>query len=183
MSHTRPTVSVQDLLRHALPIGTRLVAGQAGLHGAVSWVAVLHTRPPAFPSLEGRELALLSIDALHLLSDKLTLTSIIHDLAQMDVAAIAVVGTVDSAARKAAQDHNIPLLNLPDGVVLRQLERDCVRVLLGTPPSPEERGAVIHEQLLQLSTENRGLRALIAALADLSGRTVVVQDKRLAILA
>jgi purine catabolism regulator len=183
MTNMRPTVAVRDLLRNALPVGTRLVAGRAGLARPVAWVAVLHTRPPAFPSLEGRELALLSMDALHLLSDKLTLTAIIHDLAQMEVAAIGVIGAIDGAARKAAEEHGIPLLSLPSGSAMRQLERDCVRVLLGTPPSPEERGAIIHEQLLQLSTENRGLRAVIAALADLSNRTVVVQDKRLDILA
>ncbi|MFQ3536302.1 MAG: helix-turn-helix domain-containing protein [Aggregatilineales bacterium] len=183
MSDLRPTITVQDLLRHALPVGTRLVAGREGVRRAVSWIAVLHTRPPAFPSLEGRELALLSIDALHLLSDKLTLTAIIHDLAQVDVAAIGVVGPIDAAARKAAESYGIPLLSLPDGAPLRQLERDCARVLVGTPPSPEERAAAIHEQLLQLSTANRGLRAIVNALADLSGLTVVVQDKRLDILA
>ncbi|MCS6871727.1 MAG: helix-turn-helix domain-containing protein [Anaerolineae bacterium] len=182
MSDSRPVVTVQDMLRHTMPVGTRIVAGRDGVTKPISWVAVLHTRPPAFPSLEGRELALLSIDALHLLSDKLTLAAIIHDLAQVDVAALGVVGTIDPAARKAAESYGIPLLNLPDGTVLRQLERDCVRLLVGTPPSPEERGRAIHEQLLQLSTANRGLRAVIAALADLSGLTIVVQDKRLDIL-
>jgi purine catabolism regulator len=183
MSNSRPSVTIQDLLRYALPVGTRFVAGREGATRAVSWVAVLHTRPPAFTSLEGRELTLLSIDALRLLSDKLTLTTIIHDLAQVNVAAIGVVGAIDAAARKAAESYGIPLLSLPDGASLRQLERECMRILVGTPPSAEERATVIHEQLLQLSTANRGLRALIAALADLSGMTVVVQDKRLDIIA
>lgn len=183
MSDARPLVTVQDLLRWTLPVGTRLVAGREGAARPVAWVTVLQTRAPAFPSLEGRELALLSLDALHLLSDKLTLSAIIHDLAQMDVAAIGVIGGVDAAARQAAESYGIPLLDLPDGTSLRHLERECVRLLAGAPPSVAERAAVIHEQLLQLSTANRGLRALIGALADLSGMTVAVQDKRLEIIA
>ncbi len=171
--------TVRDLLRTALPMGTRIAAGQKGLNRVVTWTSVLHTRPPAFPSLEGRELALLSIDALHLLNDKLTLTDIINDLAQMEVSAIGVVGNIDSNARAAADDHSIPLLNLPPGTSLRHIERDVVKVLVGPPPAAEVRGMEIHEQLLQLSTENRGMAVLISAIVDATGKTVVVQDKRL----
>ncbi|GAB4544895.1 MAG: PucR family transcriptional regulator [Anaerolineae bacterium] len=180
---SRAQMTVFDLLRYALPVGTRILAGRSGILRPVSWTSLLHTRPPAFPSLEGREMVLLSIDALHLLSDKLTLVGLVHDLAQMDVSAIGVVGSVDASARKAADDYGIPLLNLPNGLSLRHIERDIVKVLVGPPPPADERGHIIHEQLLQLSTENRGMRALIAALADLTGRTVVVQDKRMDILA
>jgi purine catabolism regulator len=171
--------TIRDLLRSALPMGTRIVAGQKGLNRVVTWTSVLHTRPPAFPTLEGRELALLSIDALHLLNDKLTLADIVNDLAQMEVAAIGVVGNIDARARAAAEEHAIPLLNLPPGTSLRHVERDVVKVLVGPPPSAEQRGMEIHEQLLQLSTENRGMAALIGAIVDATGKTVVVQDKRL----
>lgn len=183
MTGQRPQITVLDLLRNALPMGTRVVGGANGLARLVSWTSLLHTRPPAFPSLEGREIALLSLDALHLLNDKLTLTDIVMDLAQMDVSAIGVIGAVDGRARKAADEHSIPLLGLPAGSSLRQIERDVVRVLVGPPPAPEVRGQEIHEQLLQLSTENRGMKALIAALADSTGHTVIVQDKRLDIVA
>src|SRR5438045_3145705 len=171
--------TVRDLLRSALPMGTRVIAGHKGLQRMVTWTSVLHTRPPAFPSLEGRELALLSLDALHLLNDKLTLADIVNDLAQMEVAAVGVVGNVDPRARAAADEHAIPLLNLPPGTSLRQVERDVVKVLVGPMPSAEARGLEVHQQLLQLSTENRGMAALIAAIVDANGKTVVVQDKRL----
>ncbi|MCC7447013.1 MAG: helix-turn-helix domain-containing protein [Anaerolineae bacterium] len=171
--------TVRDLLRSALPMGTRLVAGQQGLSRVITWTSVLHTRPPAFPSLEGRELALLSIDALHLLNDKLTLADIINDLAQMEVSAIGVVGNIDARARAAAEERSLPLLNLPPGTSLRHVERDVVKVLVGPPPSAEQRGMEVYQQLLQLSTENRGMAALIGAIADATGKTVAVQDKRL----
>jgi PucR family transcriptional regulator, purine catabolism regulatory protein len=170
--------TIRDLLRNALPMGTRIVAGHKGLNRTVTWTSVLHTRPPAFPSLEGRELALLSIDALHLLNDKLTLSDIVNDLAQMEVAAIGVLGGIDAHARTAADEAGIPLLALPVGSSLRHVERDIVKVLVGPLPSAEQRGMEIYQQLLQLSTENKGMTALISALVDATGRTIVVQDKR-----
>jgi len=183
MSTPRAQVTVSELLRVALPMGTRVIAGFNGLNRPVNWISVLHTRPPAFPSLERRELVLLSIDALHLLSDKLTLTDLINDVSQMEVAAIGVIGNVDPRARKTADELEIPVLNLPSGVSLRQIERDVVKALIGPPVVIESRGQEIHEQLLQLSTENKGLKALVAALSDAANRTVVVQDKRLDVAA
>jgi purine catabolism regulator len=171
--------TVRDLLRTALPMGTRVIAGHKGLGRIVTWTSVLHTRPPAFPSLEGRELALLSLDALHLLNDKLTLADIVSDLANVEVAAIGVVGNIDARARAAAEETGIPLLNLPLGTSLRQVERDVVKVLVGPMPSAEQRGMEVHQQLLQLSTENRGMAALIDAIVDATSKTIVVQDKRL----
>src|SRR5258708_1385372 len=171
--------TVSDLLRSALPMGTRVIAGHKGLQRSVTWISVLQTRPPAFASLEGRELALLSIDALHLLNDKLTLADLINDLAQMEVAAIGVVGAIDARAKDAAEEHMIPLLNLPTGTSLRHVERDVVKVLVGPSPSAEQRGMEIHAQLLQLSTENKGMAALVNAIVDATGKTVIVQDKRL----
>ncbi len=171
--------TVRDLLRTVLPMGTHVAAGQKGLDRLVTWTSVLHTRPPAFPSLEGRELALLSIDALHLLNDKLTLADIINDLAEVEVAAIGVVGAIDSKACAAAEAHMIPLLNLPVGASLRHIERDIVKALVGPPSPAEQRGLEVHQQLLQLSTENRGKEALVRAIADATGKTIVIQDKRL----
>ena len=47
-------LTLHDLLRLALPVGTMIVAGQQGAHRPITWVHVLNTRPPAFPHLRGR---------------------------------------------------------------------------------------------------------------------------------
>jgi purine catabolism regulator len=71
-------ITVHDLLRLALPAGTSVVAGHQGVYHPVAWIGVLNTRPPAFPDLRGGEMALLSLDAMRLLSDKLTLVSLVR---------------------------------------------------------------------------------------------------------
>jgi purine catabolism regulator len=171
--------NVRDLLRLALPAGTAIVAGNQGAQRPVTWVHVLNTRPPAFPDLRGGEMTLLSLDAMRLLSDKLTLVGLIRDLAAMEVSAIGVLGEIGRPAQDAANELSVPLLRLPDTAQLRNVERDVVQVLMGNPVSPEERGQQVREQLLQLSTENRGLPALATVIAQMVGKTVVVQDKRL----
>jgi PucR family transcriptional regulator, purine catabolism regulatory protein len=183
MAPQRNAITILDLLRYALPVGTQVVTGTDYLIKTVSWTSVLHARPPAFSSLEGRELALISMETLHLLSDKLTLTDILNDLARMDVAAVGVLGNIDARARRAADDLHVPLLSLPSGVQMRQIERNVIGVLVGPLPAADTRGNDIHQQLLQLSTENKGMKALTSALADLCGYTVVVQDKRLDVVA
>ncbi|MBN1201031.1 MAG: helix-turn-helix domain-containing protein [Anaerolineae bacterium] len=176
-------ITVSDLLRLALPVGSTVVAGHRGIVHPVMWVSVLNTRPPAFPDLRGGELALLSLDAMHLLSDKLTLISLLHELAEMDVTAVGVVGEIAPPAGAVADDLGIPLIRLPETVQLRTLERLIAQVLMGSPVTPDGRASDVREQLLQLSTENRGLEALVEALANITGKTVVTQDKRLRPLA
>lgn len=175
-----PTViTVQDLLRLTLPVGTIIVAGRQRMTTPVKWVSVLNTRPPAFPDLQGRELALLSLDAMRLLSDKLTLVSLIRELSEADVSAIGVQGEIALPAQAAAEEQGTPLLRLPETVPLRDLETQVAQVLLGTPPSPQARGQEIREQLLQFSTENRGLEMLAEVLATIACKTIIIQDKRL----
>ncbi len=175
----QPTYTVRQLLRLALPVGTTVAAGSPGLVRPVTWVSVLNTRPPAFSDLRGGEIALLSLDAMHLLSDKLTLVSLVRDLAEMQVAAVGVQGEIGRPAQATAEELSVPLLRLPDTASLRRTENRIAQVLMGHPVSPEERGQQVREQLLQISTENRGLAALTGILATLIGKTVVVQDKRL----
>ncbi|MBN1680196.1 MAG: helix-turn-helix domain-containing protein [Anaerolineae bacterium] len=178
-----PDTTVHDLLRFALPAGTHILAGRLGLYNPVRWVSLLNTRPPAFPNLGSGDMALLSLNAMHLLSDKLTLVSLMRDLAEMEVTVIGVVGEVGQPARDTADELGIPLLNLPDTVSLRRVESQVAQALMGNTLAPHIRAQEVREQLLQLSTENRGLEALTGVLAEVVGKTVVIQDKRLQPLA
>ena len=47
--------TVEEVWQVALPAGTSLVAGEAGLGREVTWTARLRPRPPGFDALEGGE--------------------------------------------------------------------------------------------------------------------------------
>ena len=88
-------VTAREVLALLERRGARLVAGAAGLDRLVSWASAMRARPPAFESLQGGELALLALGtlrALHAQDDSLTLARLVADLAERQVAAIAVAG-------------------------------------------------------------------------------------------
>ena len=97
-----PPITVHDVVRLALPPGTTVVAGAAGLLHQVSWVATPRATLPAFVNLRGGELALLSVAAIQALDERLTLANLVERLAPVPISAIAVLGEVSDAARTAA---------------------------------------------------------------------------------
>ena len=52
-------LTVDDVIKLALPSGTTVVAGRAGLDREVTWAARIRSSPPAFGHLAGGELVLL----------------------------------------------------------------------------------------------------------------------------
>src|ERR671927_40503 len=87
-----PPITVHDVLRLALPPGTTVVAGGAGLLHQVTWVATPRATLPAFVNLRGGELALISVAAVQALDDRLTLANLVERLAPVPISAIAVLG-------------------------------------------------------------------------------------------
>ena len=52
------SITVNDVLRLALPPGTAVVAGASGLQRQVTWVVTPRATLPAFTNLRGGEVAL-----------------------------------------------------------------------------------------------------------------------------
>src|SRR4029450_7400634 len=98
-----PPITVHDVVRLALPPGTAVVAGAAGLLHQVSWVATPRATLPAFVNLRGGGLALVSLAAIQALDERLTLANLVERLAPVPISAIAVIGEISDAARAAAE--------------------------------------------------------------------------------
>ncbi len=112
-------------------------------------------------------------------------------------AAQADVKTIRSAAGQGALavlllGDDLPELELPDDFPVAQLPGDwdpqevqrlLLTVLINQRAAVIERGVRIHTQLSELEAEGAGLDGLVQAMADLSGRGVIVQDKRGQVLA
>lgn len=173
---TEMAVTVEDLLELAFPEGTEVVAGRAGLNREVLWARTLRPRPPAFETIDGGEVALLSSGQLTLF-ESLTLSHVVIRLADAGVAAVALVGSYDAASIEAAESRNLPLLRLPDGVSLNEVERTAIAAIVGHQAELQKRAADIHRQLAQLVFEERGLQAVAERLAEISGKAVILQDE------
>jgi purine catabolism regulator len=192
---------VQALLERR---GARLVAGGAGNDRPVTWASAMRARPPAFENLQGGELALVSLATLRMLhaqDETLTLERLIQDLAERGVAAIAVAGLLaptapsapppgspDAADRRAATAGEcaladalrLPLLALPAGVLLSEVERDVIAFVVAeraaaSEPRPEApRDA--YDALMRASLRGDDDRALGQRLTGILGVAIALED-------
>ncbi|MBA2755571.1 MAG: PucR family transcriptional regulator ligand-binding domain-containing protein, partial [Chloroflexia bacterium] len=170
-----PLISVQDIIGLALPAGTRVVAGNAGLGREVTWATRLRPTPPAFGHLSGGELVLLPAGVLDLLDERLTLEGAIHQLAGFAVAAIGSAGEIDGGARRAADETSLPLLQIPPDVDLGQVEREAARAITERRRAIQRRGQDAGHRLMELAIAGEPLSRMVSGLAELSGRAVALE--------
>lgn len=170
-------ISVADLLRRALPAETGVIAGESGLGREVTWATRLRPAPPAFSHLNGGELVLLPPGTLELLDERLTLDEAIRQLSHFGVAAVAVSDNGTAAARSAADEASLPLLQLPDGIEFGTLERETSRFIAERRREIQRRGQEVGRKLMELAIAGEPLSALARDLARLSSRAVALENR------
>lgn len=175
MSYDRNTASLQSLLRYALPFGTNLVAGDAATE--INWAVMVRAQPPAFPDIEGGELALVSMDILRSYDNRIQLGEIVDSLAQAGVDAIAVDDRIPKTVITLADQHRIALLQLPKEANLSGIERAVNKAILNHTAQLTERALEIQRQLTRLVSENRDIDALLQVMARTTAKPVVLHDQ------
>lgn len=172
------SASVRHILSLLAPRGAQLVAGTEGLDRRVTWATRMRARLPAFESVRGGELALLSLSRLHRLDE--TLPHLLDSLFKAGVAAVAVearsLESLDQEAISLANSLRFPLLLLPAGAVLEEIEREVITFVVGFRGENERRATEISHQLMQLSAHGAGIAGICEQLARLTDKWIVVQD-------
>lgn len=169
-----PSVTVRDVLRLALPLGTQVTAGASGMGRQVTWVATLRATLPAFAELRGGELALLSVEAAQALDSRLTLAVLVRRLAHapVPVAGVVALGPLTAEDAAAAEEGRLPLLQLPAETDLREVEREITRLVSDYEAQFERRSAQLYDLLTQRSISGQGLPGLLDALAERTGQSL-----------
>lgn len=152
----RSTTSIDDIFRLAFPAGAQLLTGEEYLARSVSWACCLRPSPPAFPKLDGSELALIDMDDLRRLDAQMRLDRVVHSLQSARVSAIAVLGTVEPSAVRAAQATQLPLFQLPASESLVQVERAVIRLIVDRAGYVAQRSAELQRELNQIALEGGG---------------------------
>ncbi|MFN8533999.1 MAG: helix-turn-helix domain-containing protein [Dehalococcoidia bacterium] len=176
-------LTVEDLLHSTLGPDPLVLTGTPGLGIEVSWAAALRSRPPAFEGLKGGELAIVSLAAMRQLDDRLTLARLLEQLAGLGVAAVAVAGAVDDEACRTAERLGLPLVQLPETVSTRDLEGRVTRAIVERRSELQRLGQDLYHQLLELVVGGRGVDAIVAKLADITGRPAALEDNALNLIA
>jgi purine catabolism regulator len=153
----------------------QLLAGLRGLGRRVAWIGTMRARLPAFGGFTGGELALLSLATLRLLcasNGTLSLAGLVDELASLGAAAIVITdpesraGPADIAAlaeaKSRADQHGIPLLELPAGTPLPMVERAVIRYLMDQREArAASRQPPAEVEHLQASLRGEALEALL----------------------
>ncbi len=170
------TCSIHDLLRLALPPGTRLLTPETGLRQPIRHAVSLRATLPAFPALHGGELVLMSVQDALALDERLTLRNIIARLSNVRIAAIAAVGPIDDEAVAAAVAADLPLLHLPAPANPRAVERDVLLLLDNPRLQVERRAAQLYSDLTQQVARGEGIAGVLHTVAEATGRSVGFYD-------
>src|SRR5215469_5923837 len=177
-SQSESSASVRNILHLLASRDARLVAGAAGLERRVTWACRMRARLPAFESIQGGELALLTLSQLRRLEE--TLPHLLKSLHLAGAAVIAVAAQSEDAlgdeGKELADQLHLPLILLPSSALLEEIEREVITFVVSFRSETERKATEIAQQLMQLSVQGAGIQGLCEALANSRGKWVVVQD-------
>jgi len=167
-------VALSELLRLAFPGGSEFIGTSEQRSRVVQWASVINLPLHDESEVEEDDLVLLPVDAT-----EPELLAAINALAQAEVAAVAHVGPLPEPATKAARHAKLPIILLPPNSSLRQMLQAALTLITNRQAQMTQRAAQVRQQLEQLVAEGAGLEAIVWAMADLTRKGVIMQDKRL----
>ena len=170
----KSTATLGDVYHLALPADTQLLSGGEFLNRSVSWACSLRPSPPAFPKLEGSELALVDIEDLRRLDHKVRLDRVVRSLHAAGVSGVAVLGTVSAVAVQAARECGLALFELPMTVSLTQVERAIIRLIVDRSGYITQRSAELQRELNQAALNSGGLSQIAQKLHAFVQQPVVL---------
>ncbi len=138
----------------------------------------MRARLPAFESVRGGELALLTLAQLRRLDE--TLPHLLTSLHKEGVAAVAVgapsLGALGHEALTTADQLHLPLLLLPPSALLEEIEREVITFVVSFRGESERKATEVSHQLMQLSAQSMGLQSICDQLARSCEEWIVLQD-------
>lgn len=182
MNDSNHIITVEDVRKLALPLGTQVITGDGLLDHAVSWTTVIYAKD----NIRAKTVQSGEVILVAPIEDKnepvWTDTEIIRWASDHEATAVVLSNPVSPTAVAEAKSNNIPILVIPPNSRIRVVEKTIVSLLVDRKGHVERRGTQIYKQLTQISSQNEGMPELIGAMARLTNKAVVIQDKRLRII-
>lgn len=183
MSEAPQRLTVEDVRKLSLPLGTRVVAGEGLLLSRpVAWTTVIYPSDAVnSKTLQNDELILVA-PRENGAGKQTTDVDVVRWASENKASAVVLSDTPSPNAIAEANAYGIPVMTLPNGSRIRMVEKAVVSLLVDHKGQIERRGTQIYRQLTQISSRNEGMPELINEMARLTNKAVVIQDKRLQIL-
>ncbi len=175
-------VTIGDVIRLSLPFGTMVSSGPGQMGRAVNWIVTFADWHNMTDEVQARDLVILPL-ALQQQTPSSELVQYITALADIPAAALITFQDLTSEVKRAALHLDFPVLLLPENTSLRYVQRIITSLLLDRQTQTTERGMELYRELSEMSLDGRGLNAMADMMSTVTGKIVVVQDKRLDIRA
>jgi len=171
-------VSLYELVRLALPVGTTIATGRDQRGRPVEWATVLGLPVRGEVMASAGDFVFCAVR-----SAKPNWEKVLTDLAKAQVAGIGTADRLPARCLRQARRLGVALVRLPPKSGVREAHRSALTLLINRTAQIAQRAAQVYEHLARLSAEGAGLEGLARALAEMTGKSVLVQDKRLAPIA
>jgi PucR family transcriptional regulator, purine catabolism regulatory protein len=172
-----PLVTVSEMVRFALPPGSSVLAGAAGLGSPVAWARLLRARPTSLGRVEQGEVWLLSSGALQQVGDPRAVARLIGDLAGAGVVAFLVSERLPADALAEADALGVPIVLLPPDASLAEAEKAIVSVIVDRDRAIGQRVQDVYDRLLATLVEDCGPELLASIVHEVTGRAVYLLDE------
>ncbi len=172
------SASVSNILTLLASRDAQLAGGTEGLERRVTWASRMRARLPAFESVQGGELALLTLPQLRRLGE--TLPRLLKSLHHEGVAAVAVAASsLEALGEDAIAQANalhLPLILLPAAAPIEEIEREVIYFVVSFRGEIERKAAEIAHRLMQFSIQGANMESISEHLARSTDKWVIVQN-------
>lgn len=169
-------LTVGELLR---TVELRLLAGEAGVESPVRWVHISELEDPT-PWMSGGELLLTTGLQLDTPASQRAFVNRLadHQLAGLGFGTGFTHASVPEGIVSAARERNLPLVEVPYDVPFIAVTEAAFSRLVNEQYAVLRRAIAAHERLERIVLAERGLDAIVAALATLIGGSVLAFGAR-----
>ncbi len=175
-------VNIGDILRLALPLDTAVISGAKQTRRKVQWVVLLTSWDHLPEQVKNGDLALVPPVIQKQITSPVLLLKL-KALSDLQAAGVLLFQPVSDDIGAKADEFSIPLLIAPLGTSVRESHRAIAALLIDRQTATSERGMQLYRKLSEMSREGQSLAAMTDVMANLTGKIVVVQDKRLEVRA
>lgn len=175
-------IYVSDILRLALPVKTAVTASPEKARRNIRWAVPLISWDDLSDQVQPGDLVLIPPHLQNDLSDA-RLKEHLHEFAELDVTGLVFFGEASEAVIETAGNLAITVLVVPPDTSVRETHRAIATLLVDRQFATAERGMQLYRKLAEMSREEQGLEAMTDLISKLTGKIVIVQDKRLEIRA
>ena len=159
---TTTALSFEELFRLAFEEPVTWLSAESSKRGSVNWVVT------SLSDVQDGDILLLNGEQIDV--------DVLTQVKESNVGCVLILGELESLIENLPE--NFPAAHAAGQRNVRTTHRILATVLANQRAALMERGVRVHAQLSQLAAEAEGLEVIARAIADISGRAVLVQDKR-----